>query len=157
MPKKKTSNWQEMEGPSEKFWASLFHLSVSDVNDEEFLREMGREILNQNCEGRLERAFRSLGGNLVAFLTTLDSVRDVLLQEGGAEEGFLCSGKVDVSDDCLEMLCSLSGTAAAQLLAGSLEAVAERFYDTQVSVVCREVDPSHYRWVFFVLSRFRRV
>lgn len=144
--------------------SSIFFVFFTDVDEEEFLRELGQQVFIQSCEGPLERAFRSLGGNLVEFLTTLDSVHDVLVQEGqeegiqegahggvpeevqeGVQEGFLCSGRVVQTSDCLRMECSVAGPAAALLLAGSLQAVAAKLYDSAVSVVCTELDSTHYR------------
>nr|CAD7453745.1 unnamed protein product [Timema tahoe] len=58
-----------------------------NVTPAEFLDELGQELILTACSGgRLERAFRSLGGNLQDFLTTLDGVHDVLQNESSRLE-----------------------------------------------------------------------
>lgn len=50
------------------------------MNTEDFMAKLGEYLIltafSHNC--RLERAFKCLGTNLTEFLTTLDSVHDVL-------------------------------------------------------------------------------
>lgn len=57
-----------------------FPLLVAGVSTKDFMAKLGEYLIltafSHNC--RLERAFKCLGTNLTEFLTTLDSVHDVL-------------------------------------------------------------------------------
>jgi hypothetical protein len=112
---------------------------------EEFLDELGQELIATSCEKRLkERAFRCLGGNLQEFLTTLDGVHDVLQGEGEPERAsFACTA--DPAGH-LDLLFATERPAVALLLLGSLKAIANRFYRTDVKIsVSNDDEPGHYR------------
>ncbi|PNF35757.1 hypothetical protein B7P43_G13046 [Cryptotermes secundus] len=120
-------------------------LCLLGVSAEEFLDELGQELIVTTCEKRLkERAFRCLGGNLQEFLTTLDGVHDVLQGEGAPERAsFVCTA--DPAGH-LDLLFATERPAVALLLLGSLKAIANRFYHTDASIsVSSDDDPGHYR------------
>lgn len=115
------------------------------MSAEEFLDELGQELIATTCERRLkERAFRCLGGNLHEFLTTLDGVHDVLQGEGEPERAsFVCT-----SDPAghLDLLFATERPAIALLLLGSLKAIASRFYHANATIsVTDDDEPGHYR------------
>lgn len=126
-------------------WVKNLSLILSGVSEEEFLDELGQELIVTTCEKRLkERAFRCLGGNLQEFLTTLDGVHDVLQGEGEPERAsFVCTA--DPAGH-LDLLFATERPAVALLLLGSLKAIANRFYHTDASIsVSSDEDPGHYR------------
>lgn len=112
---------------------------------EEFLDQLGQELIATTCKKRLmERAFRCLGGNLQEFLTTLDGVHDVLQGEGQPERAsFVCTA--DPAGH-LDLLFATERPAVALLLLGSLKAIADRFYRTDAKVsVSDDDEPGRYR------------
>jgi hypothetical protein len=118
---------------------------LSGVSAEEFLDELGQELIVTTCKKRLkERAFRCLGGNLQEFLTTLDGVHDVLQGEGEPERAsFVCTA--DPAGH-LDLLFATERPAIALLLLGSLKAIANHFYHTDASIsVSNDEEPGHYR------------
>jgi hypothetical protein len=118
---------------------------LSGVSAEEFLGELGQELIATMCEKCLmERAFRCLGGSLKEFLTTLDGVHDVLQGEGEPERAsFVCTA--DPAGH-LDLLFATDRPAVALLLLGSLKAIANRFYHTEASIsVANDEDPGNYR------------
>lgn len=143
------------------------------INLEEFFEKLGQELILISCEGRLERAFRCLGGDIRDFLTTLDSVHDVLQQEGESENevkgvngdfndegesdeisdsdqpGFICTtiGKEDDAPGSLQLHFTVSSPGTAYLLAGTLKAIADKLYNTEVSIQLCSQDSIHYRYL----------
>ncbi|XP_021940697.1 head-specific guanylate cyclase isoform X2 [Zootermopsis nevadensis] len=116
------------------------------VSVEEFLDQLGQELIATTCKKRLmERAFRCLGGNLQEFLTTLDGVHDVLQGEGQPERAsFVCTA--DPAGH-LDLLFATERPAVALLLLGSLKAIADRFYRTDAKVsVSDDDEPGRYRY-----------
>jgi guanylate cyclase soluble subunit alpha len=114
------------------------------VSAEEFLVQLGQELIVTTCEKRLkERAFRCLGDNLQEFLTTLDGVHDVLQGEGEPERSsFVCTAD---PAGRLDLLFATERPAVA-FLQGSLKAIANRFYRTDVMISVSDGDESgHYR------------
>nr|CAD7424003.1 unnamed protein product [Timema monikensis] len=123
---------------------------ADDVNPAEFLDELGQELMLTACSGgRLERAFRSLGGNLQDFLTTLDGVHDVLQDEAprGSENGaaFVCAAS---SSGTIQLHFATEKRAVALLLVGSLRSIARLLYGTQTSInVVDGEQPNKYRYL----------
>lgn len=104
------------------------------------------------------------------FLTTLDSVHDVLQQEGECESevkgvngdfndegesdeisdsdqpGFICTtvGKDDAPGS-LQLHFTVSSPGTAYLLSGTLKAIADKLYNTEVSIQLCSQDSIHYR------------
>lgn len=140
-------------------------VSSAGFDTEEFFEKLGREVVEINCVGRLERAFRCLGSNLEDFLTTLDSVQDVLQQEAEADSdseqknvngdveddvsdwdqpGFLCTTR-SPEDSALGIHFTVSSPGTAFLFAGTVKAVAEKLYGTKVDIRQSSNDSVHYR------------
>ena len=125
----------------------IFNACLAGVSTQEFLDELGQQLIAKTCEKHLkERAFRCLGGNLHEFLTTLDGVHDVLQGEVEPERAsFVCT-----SDPAghLDLLFATERPAIAFLLLGSLKAIANRFYHTDATIsVMDDDEPGHYRLV----------
>lgn len=91
-----------------------------------------------------------LGGDLKEFLTTLDGVHDVLKYQENADEvdheaAFICT----TCDSCIQLDFSTDRPAVAYLLVGSLRALAERLYSTQVEIEVAkdEQDVRNFRYI----------
>ena len=147
-----------------------FNYKKTDSNAEEIFDELGRELVDLSCDGRIERAFRSLGGNIIDFLTTLNSVHDVLLldnesdneQEGNVNReqdnddvendeildsdkpGFI-STTVLPESNVLELNFTSYGPPCAYLLVGILKGVAEKLYQTDINVDISTQDFIHFK------------
>ncbi|XP_063902714.1 head-specific guanylate cyclase [Zophobas morio] len=107
--------------------------SEDDIDEFDFLDKLGQELISTTCSGRLERAFKCLGGDLKEFLTTLDGVHDVLKYQEEVEhenEAFICT----TSDDCLQLDFTTERPAVAYLLVGSLKSIARILYNTRAEV-----------------------
>ncbi|CAH0560351.1 unnamed protein product, partial [Brassicogethes aeneus] len=122
--------------------------SNTSIDKEEFLDKLGQELIGTSCTGRMEGAFRCLGGNLKEFLATLDGVHDVLkYQESQTDEqeteAFSCTA---TSYDNLQLDFTTEREAVAYLLAGSLKAIAKILYNTdaEITVTQSEEDSIHY-------------
>ncbi|CAH1958858.1 unnamed protein product [Acanthoscelides obtectus] len=121
-----------------------------------FFERIGNELISNllSTAGRLERAFRCLGGDLREFLTTLDGVHDVLkYQENATEEpaepseaAFICT---DCDDEVIQLDFMTDRPAIAALLVGSLKAIARILYSTQaeISVTQSNQDKKHFRFL----------
>lgn len=124
----------------------------ADINVEEFFDKLGQQLITSSCTGRLERAFRCLGGDLREFLTTLDGVHDVLqhqldpADETDHEAAFVCNTSADGG---LELHFTTERPAVAFLLVGSLKAIAKKLYDTNTSIQVEQTanDPRHFRLI----------
>lgn len=139
---------------------------------EEFFDQLGQELVAVSCEGRLERAFRSLGGNIIDFLTTLNSVHDVFMldnesdndgdvqsvngvvsEEGSDNDdildsdqaGFMCTQLLP-EDNAIELNFTAENPAVAYLLVGILKGIAERLYATTLQVELYTPDGIHFRY-----------
>lgn len=110
-------------------------------------------MITISCIGRIERAFKGLGGNLKEFLATLDGVHDVLkhqqqiADEEDQESGFICTS----CEDHLQLDFTTERPAVAYLLVGSLKALSQILYSTIISVeIKRNGDDSRcFRYVNF--------
>ncbi|KAJ8676637.1 hypothetical protein QAD02_012424 [Eretmocerus hayati] len=114
----------------------------TDAND--FLDQLGQEVIATACVGLLERAFRCLGNDLTAFLTTLDGVNDVVQHQSGAETEaeFVCIA----TNEALELHFTTDYPSIAYLLVGSLKGIARQFYSDQADVY---ILPDPYNTKFF--------
>ncbi|XP_049826042.1 head-specific guanylate cyclase [Aethina tumida] len=130
----------------------IYDLVSSDpqIDEKSFLNTLGQELIATSCTGRMEGAFRCLGGNLREFLSTLDGVHDVLkYQESQSDvqesETFSCTA---TSYDNLQLDFTTERPAIAYLLAGSLKAIAKILYDTdaEITVTREESDGIHYSY-----------
>ncbi|XP_063229103.1 head-specific guanylate cyclase [Bacillus rossius redtenbacheri] len=104
------------------------------VDSQEFLERLGEQLILSACDDKLvERAFRSLGGNIKDLLTTLDGVHDVLKRGEGArgEAAFSCAASAPGGP---RLHFATDRHAAALLLPGSLRAVASRLYGSRAQV-----------------------
>lgn len=109
-----------------------------------FLDELGQELIATACVGILERAFRCLGDDLSAFLTTLDGVNDVVQHQSGSENEaeFVCTS----CRGALELHFTTEHPAVAYLLVGSLKGIARQFYNDKADVY---ILPDPYNTKFF--------
>ncbi|CAG9762831.1 unnamed protein product [Ceutorhynchus assimilis] len=144
--------------PTHQHYAYLedvYHIlqSDSDINETEFLHKLGQELISTCYTDRMERAFKCLGGDLKEFLTTLDGVHDVLkyqknVRDGDrleAEAAFVCNA---LDDSNLHLDFTTERPAVADLLVGSLKAVARILYSTETDVTMTKSSDSdkHFRF-----------
>ncbi|XP_029171970.1 head-specific guanylate cyclase isoform X2 [Nylanderia fulva] len=115
-----------------------------DVDVNAFLDHLGQELITWACVGLLERAFRCLGNDLTAFLTTLDGVNDVVQHQSGsdAEAEFVCIA----TPEALELHFTTDHPSIAYLLVGSLKGIARQFYNDKADVY---ILPDPYNTKFF--------
>lgn len=118
--------------------------SLPDVDVSTFFDQLGQEVIYTACVGLLERAFRCLGNNLTAFLTTLDGVNDVVQHQSGseAEAEFVCIA----TPEAIELHFTTDHPSVAYLLVGSLKGIARQFYNDDANVY---ILPDPYNTKFF--------
>ncbi|XP_043799954.1 head-specific guanylate cyclase [Apis laboriosa] len=115
-----------------------------DVDVSTFFDQLGQQVIYTACVGLLERAFRCLGNNLTAFLTTLDGVNDVVQHQSGseAEAEFVCIA----TPEAIELHFTTDHPSVAYLLVGSLKGIARQFYNDDANVY---ILPDPYNTKFF--------
>ncbi|KYN20608.1 Head-specific guanylate cyclase [Trachymyrmex cornetzi] len=115
-----------------------------DVDVNAFFDHLGQELIAWACVGLLERAFRCLGNDLTAFLTTLDGVNDVVQHQSGSdtEAEFVCIA----TPEALELHFTTDHPSIAYLLVGSLKGIARQFYSDKADVY---ILPDPYNTKFF--------
>ncbi|KAK0165457.1 hypothetical protein PV328_003966 [Microctonus aethiopoides] len=115
-----------------------------DIDENLFLDNLGEELISTACVGLLERAFRCLGNDLTAFLTTLDGVNDVVQHQSGTntEAEFVCIA----THDAIELHFTTDRPSIAYLLVGSLKGIAKTFYNDKADVY---ILPDPYNTKFF--------
>ncbi|XP_071559242.1 guanylate cyclase 1 soluble subunit alpha 2 [Temnothorax nylanderi] len=115
-----------------------------DVDVNAFFDHLGQELITWACVGLLERAFRCLGNDLTAFLTTLDGVNDVVQHQSGSdtEAEFVCIA----TPEALELHFTTDHPSIAYLLVGSLKGIARQFYKDKADVY---ILPDPYNTKFF--------
>ncbi|XP_012526314.1 head-specific guanylate cyclase [Monomorium pharaonis] len=115
-----------------------------DVDVNAFFDHLGQELIAWACVGLLERAFRCLGNDLTAFLTTLDGVNDVVQHQSGSdtEAEFVCIA----TPEALELHFTTDHPSIAYLLVGSLKGIARQFYNDKADVY---ILPDPYNTKFF--------
>lgn len=101
-------------------------------------------MITTACVGLLGRAFRCLGNDLTAFLTTLDGVNDVVQHQSGSdnEAEFVCIA----TPEALELHFTTDYPSVAYLLVGSLKGIARQFYNDKADV---HILPDAYNSKFF--------
>ncbi|XP_076179143.1 guanylate cyclase 1 soluble subunit alpha 2 [Ptiloglossa arizonensis] len=118
-----------------------------DVTETWFLDHLGQELIYNVCVGILERAFRCLGNDLTAFLTTLDGVNDVVQHQSGseAEAEFVCIA----TPEAIELHFTTDRPSVAYLLVGSLKGIARKFYNNNAKVyILRDpYNPKFFRYL----------
>ncbi|XKL66634.1 hypothetical protein PGB90_010054 [Kerria lacca] len=135
-------------------------------NSSELLEKIGSVLIYECKDDRLIRAFKSLGGTFHDFLTTLDGVHDVIQDQDQNTDDeqmtsvFICNVENDHSNICyeeirekpesiaqyqmesyyIELFFATSRLCLAHLLTGTLKAIANRFYHTELSIsmTCKE-------------------
>ncbi|XP_060806332.1 head-specific guanylate cyclase [Amyelois transitella] len=129
--------------------------ATDSVNTTDFMAKLGEYLIltafSHNC--RLERAFKCLGTNLTEFLTTLDSVHDVLHDQDDAlrddtleyEAAFVCTTS---QEGKIELHLTTESEPVAYLLVGSLKKIAMMLYDTQTNIRLTSYtnDPRRFRY-----------
>ncbi|XP_063832001.1 head-specific guanylate cyclase [Ostrinia nubilalis] len=128
--------------------------ATDSVSTKDFMAKLGEYLIltafSHNC--RLERAFKCLGTNLIEFLTTLDSVHDVLHdQDDGLkdkteyEAAFVCTTS---QEGKIELHLTTESEPVAYLLVGSLRMIARRLYATQTDIRLKSYtnDPRRFKY-----------
>ncbi|KAJ0172712.1 hypothetical protein K1T71_011851 [Dendrolimus kikuchii] len=129
--------------------------ATDSFSTKDFMAKLGEYLIltafAHNC--RLERAFKCLGTNLTEFLTTLDSVHDVLHDQDDAlkdetieyEANFVCTTS---QEGKIQLHLTTESEPVAYLLVGSLKAIAKRLYDTLADIRLRSYtnDPRRFRY-----------
>ncbi|XP_072945633.1 head-specific guanylate cyclase [Epargyreus clarus] len=129
--------------------------ATDSVSTKDFMAKLGEYLIltafSHNC--RLERAFKCLGTNLIEFLTTLDSVHDVLHDQDDVlrdesteyEAAFVCTS---AHEGRIQLHLTTESEPVAYLLVGSLRAIARRLYDTQTDIRLKSYtnDPRRFRY-----------
>ncbi|XP_076294819.1 guanylate cyclase 1 soluble subunit alpha 2 [Lasioglossum baleicum] len=107
-------------------------LNNFEIDKLRFFDELGQELICSGCVGLIERAFRCLGDDLTAFLTTLDGVNDVVQHQSGseAEAEFVCIA----TPEAVELHFTTQHRSRAYLLVGSLKGIARKFYNDNATV-----------------------
>ncbi|KZC14382.1 PREDICTED: head-specific guanylate cyclase [Dufourea novaeangliae] len=115
-----------------------------EIDMSKFFDHLGQELIYTACVGLLERAFRCLGNDLTAFLTTLDGVNDVVQHQSGseAEAEFVCIA----TPEAIELHFTTDHPSVAYLLVGSLKGIARQFYNDNANVY---ILPDPYNTKFF--------
>ncbi|KAL4703420.1 hypothetical protein ACJJTC_005931 [Scirpophaga incertulas] len=135
--------------------------ATDGLRTKEFMAKLGEYLIltafSHNC--RLERAFKCLGTNLTEFLTTLDSVHDVLHDQDDAlkdetveyEAAFVCTTS---KQGKIELHLTTESEPVAYLLVGSLKMIARRLYDTQTDIRLRSYtnDPRRFKYEINAVS-----
>lgn len=119
-------------------------LNISETDVNSLMDELGQELIATACVGLLERAFRCLGDDLSAFLTTLDGVNDVVQHQSGSENEaeFVCTA----NQEALELHFTTEHQSVAYLLVGSLKGIARKFYNDKADV---DVHPDEFNSKIF--------
>lgn len=122
----------------------MFSDWILGVDANLFLDRLGQELISTACVGLLEKAFRCLGNDLTAFLTTLDGVNDVVQHQSGTntEAEFVCIA----TSGALELHFTTDHLSTAYLLVGSLKGIAKQFYNDKADVY---ILPDPYNTKFF--------
>ncbi|XP_012551167.2 soluble guanylyl cyclae alpha-1 subunit isoform X1 [Bombyx mori] len=129
--------------------------ATDSVSTKDFMAKLGEYLIltafSHNC--RLERAFKCLGTNLTEFLTTLDSVHDVLHDQDDSlkdetieyEANFVCTTS---QEGKIQLHLTTESEPVAYLLVGSLRAIARRLYDTRTDIRLMSYtnDPRRFRY-----------
>ncbi|PZC81029.1 hypothetical protein B5X24_HaOG213551 [Helicoverpa armigera] len=115
--------------------------ATDSVSTKDFMAKLGEYLIltafSHNC--RLERAFKCLGTNLTEFLTTLDSVHDVLHDQDDVlkdetmeyEANFVCTTS---QEGKIQLHLTTESEPVAYILVGSLKSIARLLYDTQTDI-----------------------
>ncbi|KAJ2945214.1 hypothetical protein O0L34_g9284 [Tuta absoluta] len=136
--------------------------ATDSICTEDFMSKLGEYLIltafSHNC--RLERAYKCLGTNLTEFLTTLDSVHDVLHDQDDVqkddtseyEANFVCTTP---HEGKIELHLTTESEPVAYLLVGSLRAIASRLYDTQADIRLTSYtnDPRRFRYEINAVPR----
>ncbi|XP_026330207.1 head-specific guanylate cyclase [Hyposmocoma kahamanoa] len=129
--------------------------ATDSLSTEDFMAKLGEYLILTalSHNSRLERAYKCLGTNLTEFLTTLDSVHDVLHDQDDAqkdetveyEAAFVCSTS---QEGKIELHLTTESEPVAYMLVGSLRAIANKLYDTRANIRLMSYtnDPRRFRY-----------
>ncbi|XP_041969667.1 head-specific guanylate cyclase [Aricia agestis] len=135
--------------------------ATDSVCTKDFMAKLGEYLIltafSHNC--RLERAFKCLGTNLTEFLTTLDSVHDVLHDQDDMlkdesrenEAAFVCTTSQAGE---IQLHLTTESEPVAYLLVGSLKAIALKLYNTHTDIrlISYSNDPRRFRYDISAVS-----
>ncbi|CAH0719182.1 unnamed protein product, partial [Brenthis ino] len=129
--------------------------ATDSVSTKDFMAKLGEYLILTafSHNYRLERAFKCLGTNLTEFLTTLDSVHDVLHDQDDVlrddsteyEAAFVCTTS---HRGRIQLHLTTESEPVAYLLVGCLRAIAMRLYETQTDIRLKSYsnDPRRFRY-----------
>lgn len=122
--------------------------SLKTFNEEnaiDILILLGEELVETSCHGIIERAFKSLGGNMKELISSLDGVYDVLkLQEEDlTDTSFVCA-----ADD--ELIFTSDRICLAYLLLGILQKLSVKLFNEKCKINLEMIEGSvqRFRYLF---------
>lgn len=122
--------------------------SLKTFNEEnaiDILILLGEELVETSCHGIIERAFKSLGGNMKELISSLDGVYDVLkLQEEDlTDTSFVCA-----ADD--ELIFTSDRICLAYLLLGILQKLSVKLFNEKCKIKLEMIEGSvqRFRYLF---------
>lgn len=119
--------------------------TFDEENAIDILILLGEELAETSCHGIIERAFKSLGGNMKELISSLDGVYDVLkLQEEDlTDTSFVCA-----ADD--ELIFTSDRICLAYLLLGILQKLSVKLYGEKCKINLEMIDGSvqRFRYLF---------
>jgi guanylate cyclase soluble subunit alpha len=108
---------------------------------------LGEELIETSCHGIIERAFRSLGGNMKELIASLDGVYDVLKlqEEDVTDTGFVCASEN-------ELIFTSDRICVAHVLLGSLQKLSKKLfgYECTVTMELMEGPVQRFRYLLKV-------
>ncbi|CAG9809047.1 unnamed protein product [Chironomus riparius] len=108
---------------------------------------LGEELIETACHGVIERAFKSLGGNMKELIASLDGVYDVLkLQEEDlTDTGFVCASEN-------ELIFTSDRICVAYVLLGILQRLSKKLYGEHSEINMERLDGSRFRYLFKMVA-----
>lgn len=108
---------------------------------------LGEELIETACHGVIERAFKSLGGNMKELIASLDGVYDVLkLQEEDlTDTGFVCASEN-------ELIFTSDRICVAYVLLGILQRLSKKLYGKHSEINMERLDGSRFRYLFKMVA-----
>lgn len=106
---------------------------------------LGEELVETSCNGIIERAFRSLGGNMKELISSLDGVYDVLkLQEEDlTDTSFVCA-----AED--ELIFTSDRMCLAYLLLGILQKLSVKLFGEKCSITMELMEGGVQRFRYLI-------
>lgn len=118
-------------------------LEMDELATRDTLVLIGEELISQNFNGLMERAFRCLGTDLQELLESLNSVYDVLKDDTSDDTGFICAAEG-------ELIFTSERPIIAWLLLGALRVLTKLLFhfEVELQMVPDEKDFKKYHYQF---------